>query len=164
MSTAFIVAFTGHRPDKLGGYGSVNPFRDRLKEKLARRLTELRVEHSDLCCISGMALGFDQWAAKVCLDLKIPFTAAIPFAGQESRWPAESQAVYRALLARAVDVVVVNKGSYAPQKMQVRNEFMVDRCNLLLGAWDGTAGGTANCVRYATSIGRPWENVLEGLQ
>lgn len=169
MSAAdFIVAFTGHRPDKLGFYGRVNPLRDRLKEKLARRLGQLREQyreqHRDLRCISGMALGFDQWAAEVCVLVGVPFTAAIPFAGQESRWPPQSQATYKALLERAAEVVIVSPGAYAPLKMQIRNEWMTNRCNLLLGAWDGTAGGTANCVRHAKSIGRPWENLLEGLQ
>jgi uncharacterized phage-like protein YoqJ len=33
--------------------------------------------------------------------------------------------------------------------MQKRNEMMVDDCNLLLTLWDGSDGGTANCLGYA---------------
>ena len=32
-----------------------------------------------------MALGTDQWAAKIALELSIPYIAAVPFRGQESR-------------------------------------------------------------------------------
>jgi uncharacterized phage-like protein YoqJ len=39
--------------------------------------------------------------------------------------------------------------------MQVRNEWMVDHCNDLLAVWDGSDGGTGNCVRYAQRILEP---------
>lgn len=157
---SFIVAFTGHRPDKLGGYAVHNPMRDRLMVKLSLRLFQLRAEHPDLSCISGMALGFDQWAAGECVRLGIPFEAAVPFVGQESRWPAESQKRYHELLAKATTISVICEGDYAGWKMQRRNEWMVDHGNLLVAAWDRTPGGTANCVEYATKIGKPVENLL----
>ena len=36
--------------------------------------------------------------------------------------------------------------------MQIRNQWMVDNCELLIAVFDGTSGGTANCVNYAKSI------------
>ena len=52
---------------------------------------------------------------------------------------------------------IVSPGEYAAFKMQVRNEWMVDQLNpatdLLLAAWDGSPGGTGNCVKYATGKG-----------
>ncbi len=39
--------------------------------------------------------------------------------------------------------------------MQVRNEYMVDRADLVLALWNGTPGGTGNCVRYARTRGVP---------
>lgn len=144
-----IVAFTGHRPDKLGGYGAHNPVRDRVKAALADTLTRLLDPRQTNLAISGMALGFDQWAAEVCLDLRIPFIAAIPFAGQASAWPLESQRHYADLLRRALNTHVVCDGGYAAWKMSRRNEWMVDKSEHLIAAWDGTSGGTANCVAYA---------------
>ena len=38
--------------------------------------------------------------------------------------------------------------------MQKRNEEMVDRCDLLIGVWDGSKGGTYNCINYAIDHGR----------
>ncbi len=37
---------------------------------------------------------------------------------------------------------------------QRRNEFMVDASDALAAFFDGSPGGTANCVRYARSVGR----------
>ena len=39
--------------------------------------------------------------------------------------------------------------SYRPWLMQKRNEYMVDRCDKLTALWDGSSGGTGNCVKYA---------------
>lgn len=157
---SYVVAFTGHRPDKLGGYQPHNPLRDRLMAKLDVRLLEILQQHPELYCVSGMALGFDQWAAQVCVRLGIPFVAAIPFEGQEKRWPETSQQLYRTLLAKAARVYPVCSPGYLSWKMQKRNEWMVDNCQLLIAAWDRSPGGTANCVDYARRIGRSMENLL----
>lgn len=140
-----IVAFTGHRPDKLGGYETPNPTQRWVCWCLHDELLALKPDQT----ITGMAQGVDQWAAAICLNNNIPYIAAIPFVGQESMWPAAAQSRWRYLLGRAVETVVVCEGAYAPAKMQKRNEWMVDHCDVLLAVWDGTSGGTANCVRYA---------------
>ena len=33
--------------------------------------------------------------------------------------------------------------------MQLRNQYMVDQADYIVAAWDGTKGGTGNCVDYA---------------
>ncbi len=156
----FTIAFTGHRPNKFGGFNEPNPVRDALKASLRETLTYYKTEHPDLLCISGMALGFDQWAAEICIELSIPFTAAVPFAGQESKWPASSQGPYRALCSRAFNVHIVCEGGYAPWKMQRRNEWMIDHADLVIAAWNGTPGGTENAVDYAHSKKKPVYNLL----
>ena len=37
---------------------------------------------------------------------------------------------------------------------QRRNEFMVDAADVLAAFFDGSQGGTANCVRYAQRVGK----------
>lgn len=140
-----IVASTGHRPDKIGGYDLRNPVAFRIRQRLRQQLTEIKPRKA----ISGMALGVDQLAAEVCIELDLPFIAAVPFKGQENKWPVKSQLYYWELMGEAAETVVVCEGGYAAWKMQVRNAWMVDHCDILLAVWDGTAGGTANCVRYA---------------
>lgn len=145
-----IVAFTGHRPDKIGGYDMSSPEIRKIRYELFTKLKKLKPKKA----ISGMALGVDQLAAEACIAAEIPFIAARPFIGQELKWPLESQKRYRELLGQASEIVTVCDGAYAAWKMQKRNEWMVDHCDLLLAVWDGSAGGTANCVKYARSIGK----------
>jgi len=147
-----IVAATGHRPDKLGGYGPS------AAEKLERVATHALLSLGASKAISGMALGWDQALARAAIALDIPFIAAVPFSGQESRWPEGSRRDYQRLLNAASEVVVVSAGGYASWKMQRRNEWMVDNCNTLAALWDGSTGGTFNCLEYAHSRRRRVEN------
>jgi uncharacterized phage-like protein YoqJ len=116
-------------------------------------------KHRPLYGISGMALGADQDFIACCLDLKIPYVAAVPFVGQERVWRPAAQAVYRDLLSKAREVVVVSEGGYASYKMQVRNQWLIDHSNLLLAVFDGSPGGTANTVEYARRVGRTIEYI-----
>jgi uncharacterized phage-like protein YoqJ len=149
-----IVAGTGHRLSKLGGYA---PW---AHELLVELLKEILAVLKPAKVISGMALGFDQALARAALELGIPLIAAIPNKSQPSQWPAESQQVYRDLIAQAERVVDISGGNaYADWQMQARNVHMVDSCNLLLALWGGSPGGTANCVTYAKRKGKRTLNV-----
>lgn len=148
------VAFTGHRPDKLGGYGANNPLRDTVMQEIEDTLICWN-KMAPLTCISGMAVGLDQWAAIICVRLRIPFIAAVPFHGQESQWPVGTQLQYRKLLQAAERVEVISTGDYASSKMQKRNEWMVDNSDRLLAVWDGSSGGTSNCIGYARAKRKP---------
>jgi len=109
--------------------------------------------------ITGMALGFDTIVADVCLELGVPFTAAIPFDKQEECWSLEQQDHYWDLLRKAKHREYVSTGPYHPAKYQKRNEWIVDNCELLLACWNGSSGGTANCVRYAERVGRQCKRI-----
>lgn len=148
-----ILAATGHRPDKLGGYN----------DNLSVLRCEIAMEWMDIRAIergiTGMALGWDQDFALACYELGIPYTAAIPFEGQESKWPTKSKLVYQWFMNRADEIVIVNPGSYNPGKMLSRNVWMVDNCDHLLAMYDGSQGGTAHCLKYA----REWEKPVVNL-
>jgi uncharacterized phage-like protein YoqJ len=76
--------------------------------------------------------------------------AAVPFEGQEKKWPKSSQDLYNEILAYPKCVKkIVCEGGYEVWKMQKRNEWMVDNADYLVAVWDNSEGGTANCVRYA---------------
>lgn len=138
------VSFSGHRPDKLGGYRP-NPLQDKVRAALRDALVRFKPNHA----ICGMAIGVDQWAAEECIEMDIPFTAAIPFQGQERLWPASSRAYYHVLLKKATRVEIISSGAFSALKMQIRNAWMVDHSDLLIAVWDGSRGGTANCIKYA---------------
>lgn len=148
-----IIAGTGHRPNKLGGYEV------EASMKVAR-LANLVLEHyQPTLVISGMAQGWDMALAQAAYDQKIPFHAYVPFEGQEYVWPVATRYYYQALLKRAELVKICSKGDYTPKAMQVRNEAMVNKCDLLAALWNGTPGGTANCLQYATFVNTPYINV-----
>lgn len=138
-----ILAGTGHRPDKLGGYGSD------VEIKLFNFAVEQLRKLEPVVVISGMALGWDMAIAEAAIQCNIAFDAYIPFMGQESRWPLASQIRYNLLLNNARDIKIISEGGYAVWKMQTRNIAMVDDCTDLLALWNGTSGGTANCLGYA---------------
>lgn len=148
-----VVAGTGHRSTVLGGYGE--PARVRLTDFARHCLTtHFKSVVGDGNVISGMALGWDQALAEAALSLGIPVLAAVPCDGQDVTWPQAARKRYRALLEHPlVRMHVVCPGPYKAWKMQVRNEWMVDRCHYLLALYDHvnhSEGGTANCVEYAS--------------
>ena len=155
-----ILAGTGHRPDKLGGNSSKAFYR--LCQFAHQELQQQKPDE----VITGMALGWDMALADACRDLSIPFTVAVPFNGQELHWSKIDQKLYWNLLAYAVKIVYTDENKrkpsppgYAVWKFQKRNEWMVDHCNRVIALWDGTSGGTANCVNYAKKIHKPVINV-----
>jgi uncharacterized phage-like protein YoqJ len=151
-----IVAGTGHRPKKLGGYGQLA--HDILVELAQNWLENTGPE----LVISGMALGWDQALARAAVEAGIPFDAYVPCHGHPARWPEESQRKYAALLEQARDIKIIHDGPYpGPQVMQQRNEAMVDNADTVLALWDGSSGGTANCVRYAERRGVTIVNLWE---
>lgn len=149
METYVIYAATGHRPNKLGNeYQMVGPYSDFIRKEIKAIL----LHDKPNVIISGMALGVDMIFAQCGIDLGIPVIAAIPFKGQESKWPFKSIRVYQNILAnKLVCQKIVSEGDYSAAKMQTRNEWMVDNCDVLVAVWDGTPGGTGNCVKYAES-------------
>lgn len=140
-------ALTGHRPNKLNNEYSLDGV---VSIQLFEQLQAIIDKHSPTHLISGMALGADMIWAILAIKNNLNLIAAIPFIGQESKWPQTSVDLYNEILAYPKCVKkIVCEGGYAVWKMQKRNEWMVDNCNMLVAVWDGTDGGTANCVRYA---------------
>lgn len=149
-----IIAGTGHRLKKLG-------FSDNVFNNLVDLVTNtLKTQNPDKV-ISGMALGFDQALAVASLNLNIPFISALPFIGQKDVWPNHAQNFYENLLKKADEIVVVSEGGFASWKMQTRNIWMVDNCDLVLALWDGSSGGTKNCLDYVKKCKKPYMNLWQ---
>lgn len=141
------IAITGHRPNKLGNdYNLTSP----LLKKIESKLQSIIDDKKPTLLITGMALGIDTLWAKLAIKNNIPFIAAIPCEGHESRWPDSSKKIYYEILTNPLCTIhYVSEEAYTNCCMQKRNEYMVDECDLLIAVWDGTAGGTYNCVKYA---------------
>lgn len=149
-----ILGVTAHRPDKLALAarklaltGTLQTLEEKVEWLVSSLLRPKRV-------LTGMAVGGDQLVARVCVKHSIPFTAYVPCDGQHRLWPIEAQREYLQLLELAESVIVVRPGPYSVEKMQIRNEKLVDDCTSLLALYDGTQGGTFNTVKYALYSGR----------
>lgn len=144
------MCFTGHRPNKLpGGFDKCHIY---LKNPLEQEIKRIKEKHNITKAYCGMALGFDQIAAAVCLDLNIPIVAAVPCKNYESKWPKFSRDIYNSLL-EAIEFqggeIVYLREDYNKSCLQMRNVYMVDHSLIVLACWDGSAGGTSNCIDYA---------------
>lgn len=152
-----MICFTGHRPNKLGGY-QPNSLQDWIRKEL-KIIIQRAIDKGERDFMSGMALGVDQWAAEIVLYLGGVLHCALPFPSQSSVWPTESKKHYYELLDYAVQsgglIYKVSSDPYSAEKMQARNEFMVDRSSHVIAVWDDGRGGTGNCVRYAQQLKRP---------
>lgn len=157
-----ISCFTGHRPEKLYGY---DPFSEGNYQMLME-LREIIIDHIENkevdTFITGMALGIDTWAAKIVLKLKetyphIKLFAAVPCIKQYKKWQQESKDEWQIIIDKCDEVYYVSNEEYTHWCMQKRNEWMVDNSQYVIAVWDGTSGGTANCVNYAKKINKTIE-------
>ena len=157
MKTA---SFTGHRPERLGGYDKANP-KNRLAIAFLRDAVARLKKEGYTSFISGGALGTDQWAAEVVLeDQELELVVAIPYKDYGSNWPPGrntpgSREVLADLCSKAKKVHVVCEGSYAPHKNHERNKWMADNSDTIVAVWDGgDKGGTASAIRNAKKQGK----------
>lgn len=148
-----VVAGTGHRFEKLSSLGK-GIYRqpqvlDQCQANLDRLAGHFLEKFGADLAITGGALAWDMAVGRGAQAAGIPYIVVVPFLGQESRWAAPQQRMYRELLEQAQQVVVVSPGGFDAQKMKRRNRVMVDHAHRMLALWDGTAGGTGHCVNYA---------------
>ncbi len=147
------ICITGRRPQKLGGF--TKEVDEKLRQLFIKKFLWLKPDN----VISGMALGADMAAAEAAISLGIKVIAAVPFKGQETVWPESSQRRYNDILAKCSQIVTVCEGGYSASKLQERNVWMVDHSDMVLALWDGTSGGTSNCVQYAERKGKTIRNI-----
>jgi uncharacterized phage-like protein YoqJ len=162
-----ILAATGHRMDKLGGYNAHTL--GALFDFACWWLTQRPAGKYPTRIISGMAQGWDTAIAWAALTHGIPLTAAVPFATQSLTWPQASRKFYGELIAQADRVVILSpppaSEAYMRLAMHTRNKWMVDNCDEVVALWNGTSGGTKHCVEYCHDVDRlysnPWHEWLK---
>ena len=107
--------------------------------------------------ISGGALGIDTIFVQHVLVRRqihpsIKLTIARPHMFQHKSWNEYDQYWHMVMLQQADYVFNVNSGDYEPHHNFTRNQWMVDRSDVVLAVIgsDVQRGGTFNTVRYAT--------------
>lgn len=144
------ICVTGHRPNKMYGYN----LKDSRYLDLINKFKEILINNNCTEAITGMALGTDTVFALAVIDLKnngcdIKLHCAIPCKNHSSKWLKETIDQYNYILRNADTIKIVSDEEYRPWLMQKRNEYMVDLSDKVIAVWDGSKGGTANCVNYA---------------
>lgn len=171
-----LIVATGHRLNKLGGYTQ------KVKDRVTALAAAVLTHHKPTRVVTGMAIGWDQAIAEACVQLNIPFTAVVPFKGQELRWNEKDQQHYHQLLQHANQVlytmdVDANKreisSAIAAKALNDRNKHMLRllKNNLERGGGghvaalhDGTRGGTNNCITAANEWNLPVKNYWNSWQ
>jgi uncharacterized phage-like protein YoqJ len=153
------LAFTGHRPQRLGGFNPHNPTACWVRKQLAAAI-ERAVRAGFRTFIAGGALGFDYWAACAVLDQQQHLILALPFAGHDRRWPTQRRTELAVLMERAQaiggEIHYVSAPPYSPEKLIIRDHWMIDRAQAISAGWDGGQyGGTWRAITYARTVQRP---------
>lgn len=161
------IAFTGHRPDKLYGYDKRNSDNQNLIKFLTEKIEKIIVDEialdgtdTQIEFISGMALGIDMWLADAVIKLRrkypnVTLHCAIPCLNHSSRWNMGDKMAWEKLVEKADKVHYVSEKPYTKSCMQTRNVYMVDEADKIFAVWDGTSGGTKNCIDYAKKKNKP---------
>lgn len=123
--------------------------------------------------ITGGALGTDLLAFG-CIEtfksehkqFKIINEIAIPFKGYEAKW----NDIWKKRLTKVLTVADIRtnvedinnyKSKSAYQKLQKRNEYMIDNSDLVIAVWDQIEkGGTWNAIKYAETKNKKIHKIL----
>lgn len=147
------VTVTGHRPDRLGGYGEGTRVR---VESFANNM--LRVVGATQVRIGG-ALGWDQACGWACVRRGIPFDilepGMVPTTGDySSRWPQAARDRYDKLRSNAASVTQLPWAGAGREFTQRDWRLLDEPCELVLALWCGEPSGTGTTVRMAEQRGR----------
>lgn len=148
-----VCCVTGNRPQKFPWKHGEGIEHEKYLADMARQIEEL-IKNGYNYFISGGALGVDQDFAEAILQIKQIYAEtqleiAVPYKNQADRWSETDQLHYFSILERADKVVIVSK-HYTRFCMQKRNEYMVNKSDLVLTYWNGDeSGGTWNTISYA---------------
>jgi len=169
-----IVCFTGHRPNKLGGWDGHNAMAGNVRAALHNAIVDVCKEYATkepVLFITGMAQGVDMWAADAVAQVRdliynnVILEAYIPFVGQQNKWPLTGQKDYLKIICNCNRLHFVDEEGYAPWKLLNRNKAMVDKADLVIAVWNGDEkGGTAHCVRYAKSKDKKIINLWDKIE
>lgn len=153
------VCFTGHRLQKLPfGFNEEDPKCIKMKRMLCKKIEDLIVNHGASHFISGMAIGVDMICGEIVLELKnehphITLECAIPCRSQPDRWSNEIKDRYCSIVNQS-DRKTVLQEHYTADCMHKRNEYMVEKSEIVIAVWDGSDSGTGYTVNYAKEKGK----------
>ncbi len=159
--------FTGHRPEKCSfSYDAGSAEYVMLADELERALV-CALDRGFDTFYSGGAKGFDLLAAEKLLSFRGKYEfrliVAVPFRSQAAGFSDEWKKRYDKVLSAANEIVYLSS-EYYRGCYEDRNRYMVDRSELVIAHYDGSAGGSRNTVNYAKRKGIEVINLGETLK
>lgn len=165
---AHTVAFTGYRPEKIR-LSSANPAIEAEIRGGLRAVLEELYALGYRTFLSGMAEGFDIWAAQEVLGLResgrcpdMELVAVVPFEGQPAGFTPAFRQAHESILGRAREAVVLAP-RYYQGCYEARNDYLVENSSVVVCYFDGQPGGTMYTVKKARRHGLRVINLLESL-
>ena len=158
--------FTGYRPEKMPfPYDGEDPrfilFREKTREIIKKAL---KAGYDTFYC--GGAKGFDLFAAEMLLSFRGEYDfrliMVLPYRAQADGFSYAWRAKYFKVLLASDENRLLSE-EYHPRCFADRNEYMVDRSELVIAFCDGQKGGTLNTIRYARRNGKAVVNVFDSM-
>ena len=158
-----VACVTGHRPKKglpsKYGYNYNTKEYDELKSVIKKQLVKDQITDA----WTGMAQGVDMCFAYAVIELKqigypIKLHCAIPFKNHtKSLIYGTALEDYNNVIRMADEVKILSDEEYKPILFQKRNEYMVDKSELIYAVTTNASknSGTKNCIDYALSKEKP---------
>lgn len=155
-----VCCFTGYRPHRFPfAQDGLRP--EHVQAAIGRQINRL-YDEGYRTFITGMCIGVDLWAADEVLLLQaqkgdVRLIAAVPFAGQESRWSVADRRRYQRVLDACAEVHTLFTSEQARENAAAcyrkRNQWMVDRADAVIAVYTpidaDRRSGTAATVHYA---------------
>lgn len=167
MNRETTCCFTGPRPQRLPSLGDESsPEIMTLKSDIRTAIFDAYYEGFRFF-MSGMADGFDLFAAETVLEMKrdyegIALVAVLPYSGAPKRHSAYIAARMKRVLDNA-DMVISLMENHIPGCELMRNKYMVDNSSRIIGYYNGLSKGTAHCWNCALESGLETVNLYESI-
>lgn len=147
--------FTGHRPQSLPWkFNENDPRCQNLKMKLKETIIEC-IQKGYTQFLTGMALGIDQIASEIVLNLKkeypqIKLIAILPCINQSSVWKNQKMVNRYQLILEQCDDVITLSDEYTTSCLMERNHYMIDHADVVIAIWNEKyTSGTGKTISYA---------------
>ncbi|WOL31374.1 hypothetical protein [Microcoleus phage My-WqHQDG] len=150
MKQGLVLAGTGHRPNRLGGYNRTT--RGKLKV-LANKVVETLLPRYGYC---GGALGWDTAWGIALMEAKVPYCMALPCPSMGSKWYETDKNTLAFLVTNAHRVHYLSD-HYFKGAFILRDRYMVDNAEGLVSLLDPSAigSGTYQTCQYAETLNLP---------
>lgn len=118
-------------------------------------------EYNATHLVTSLSLGWDQALAKAALELKIPYSVAIPYPGRDRVLKRDAQVIYYDLLSHAAEVNQVSE-EFCDTAMIEAHIWRVEHAEYLLALWDYEfTGDCFRVIEYALKTDKPVANLWE---